>query len=260
MQAYALKAAREGKQETSWLNPNEAYETGLQVFIERILDRSISAEFLDSLQTLGRRVSLLGALNSLSQITLKATMPGVPDFYQGTEYWDLSLVDPDNRRPVDFTDRATVLASAEDPDWQNLVQRWPDGHLKLAWIRHLLKVRNQLARVFADGDYHPLEVTGPHRDHVIAFARHHGRDAAIVAVAKSFAPLSQGGRAWPRAESYDGAIDISGYSVEGAGGRTGTAELRLSDIFQDLPVALLKATFKSGLKAKRKTPSRVSRS
>ena len=106
MQAYALKAAREGKQETSWLNPDQAYEAGLQTFIERILDRSTSAEFLDSLETLAQRVSLLGALNSLSQITLKATMPGVPDFYQGTEFWDLSLVDPDNRRPVDFTERA----------------------------------------------------------------------------------------------------------------------------------------------------------
>src|ERR1700722_2039880 len=79
MQAYALKAAREGKQGTSWLNPNEAYEAGVRMFLTRILDRSISAEFLNSLDTLGQRVALLGALNSLSQITLKATMPGVPD-------------------------------------------------------------------------------------------------------------------------------------------------------------------------------------
>ena len=128
IQAYALKAAREGKQETSWLNPNEAYEAGLRTFIERILDPAVSAEFLDSLATLAQRVSLLGALNSLSQITLKATMPGVPDFYQGTEFWDLSLVDPDNRRPVDFAERAAVLASMEAPDWQGLAQHWPDGH------------------------------------------------------------------------------------------------------------------------------------
>src|SRR5256714_892136 len=109
MQAFALKAAREGKQETSWLNPHAAYEAGLKRFIERILDRAASPEFLDSLQALARRVSLLGALNSLSQITLKATMPGVPDFYQGTEFWDFSFVDPDNRRPVDFAARASVL-------------------------------------------------------------------------------------------------------------------------------------------------------
>ena len=112
MQAYALKAAREGKQETSWLNPNQAYEAGLRTFIERILDPAASAEFLDSIGTLAKRVALLGALNSLSQITLKATMPGVPDFYQGTEFWDLSLVDPDNRRPVDFAARAAALPRA----------------------------------------------------------------------------------------------------------------------------------------------------
>jgi (1->4)-alpha-D-glucan 1-alpha-D-glucosylmutase len=106
LQAYALKAAREGKQETSWLNPHAGYEAGLKTFIERILDRSQSSEFLDSLQALARRVSLLGALNSLSQLTLKATLPGVPDFYQGTEFWDFSMVDPDNRRPVDFVARA----------------------------------------------------------------------------------------------------------------------------------------------------------
>ena len=122
MQAFALKAAREGKQETSWLNPNQAYEAGVQTFLTRILDRSISAEFLDSMDILARRISLLGALNSLSQITLKSMMPGVPDFYQGTEFWDLSLVDPDNRRPVDFAARAAVLASMEMPDWAELTQ------------------------------------------------------------------------------------------------------------------------------------------
>ena len=112
MQAYALKAAREGKQETSWLNPHEPYEAGVKNFIARILDPSLSGEFLDSLQTLAQRLSLLGALNSLSQITLKATMPGVPDFYQGTELWDFSLVDPDNRRPVDFAARAPAAGDA----------------------------------------------------------------------------------------------------------------------------------------------------
>ncbi len=244
MQAYALKAAREGKQETSWLNPNEAYETGLQTFLARILDRAVSAEFLDSLGTLARRISLLGALNSLSQITLKATMPGVPDFYQGTEFWDLSLVDPDNRRPVDFAGRAAVLASLETPDWENLAQHWPDGHIKLAWTRHLLKLRAELPDVFAHGDYQPIEVTGPHSAHVVAFARRRGRDAVIVAVAKSLAPLSQGGRVWPRAETFDGALRIDGYSVQGIGGKAGATELRLSEIFRDLPVAVLKARIK----------------
>jgi (1->4)-alpha-D-glucan 1-alpha-D-glucosylmutase len=253
MQAYALKAAREGKQETSWLNPNQAYEAGLRTFLTRILDRSVSAEFLASLETLAQRASRLGALNSLSQITLKATIPGVPDFYQGTEFWDLSLVDPDNRRPVDFAQRAAVLASMAAPDWESLVQNWSNGHLKLAWTRQLLKLRTELADVFADGDYEPLEVSGPHRDHVIAFARRRGRDAAIVAVAKSFAAFSQGGRVWPRAEAFDGALNVSGYSVEGIeGGKANAAEVRLSDLFRQLPAAVLKARFEGALKPARK--------
>jgi (1->4)-alpha-D-glucan 1-alpha-D-glucosylmutase len=237
MQAYALKAAREGKQETSWLNPHAAYEAGLRSFLDRILDPTLSAEFLNSLQSFTQRTSLLGALNSLSQITLKATMPGVPDFYQGTEFWDFSLVDPDNRRPVDFAARASALASVETQDWTDLVQNWTNGHIKLAWTRHLLKLRAELADVFARGDYQPLEVTGPHRDHVIAFARRHGGDAAIVAVGKSLAPFTQGGRIWPDAGAYDGAIVLKGFSLGGVSGN----QLPLTEAFKHLPAAGLKA-------------------
>ncbi|WP_029587278.1 malto-oligosyltrehalose synthase [Bradyrhizobium sp. URHD0069] len=252
MQAYALKAAREGKQETSWLNPHQAYEAGLQTFLTRILDRSLSADFLSSLETLAKRASLLGALNSLSQITLKATIPGVPDFYQGTEFWDLSLVDPDNRRPVDFAERASVLTSIETPDWENLAQNWSNGHLKLAWTNHLLKFRTELADVFAHGDYQPLEVSGQHRDHVIAFARHRGREAAIIVVAKSFAAFSESGRIWPRPELFDGALNLSGYSVEGISGKAGTTEVPLSALFQHLPAVVLKARYEGALKPARK--------
>jgi (1->4)-alpha-D-glucan 1-alpha-D-glucosylmutase len=252
IQAYALKASREGKLETSWLNPNAAYEAGLRTFIERILDGEKSAEFLDSLQTMARRVALLGALNSLSQVTLKATLPGVPDFYQGTEFWDLSLVDPDNRRPVDFAARASVLASVEQPDWSALAQNWADGHIKLAWTRQLLKLRTELAYVFADGDYEPLEVTGPHRDHVIAFARRHGRDAAIVAVGRSLAPMSGVGRVWPGADAYQGSVITTGYTVEGAEQSNATSGLPLARLFQYMPVAFRRATFKTAASARRR--------
>jgi (1->4)-alpha-D-glucan 1-alpha-D-glucosylmutase len=243
IQAYAVKAAREGKRETSWLNPHAAYEEGISKFIAKILDRSVSGEFLDSLENLARRVALLGALDSLSQITLKATMPGVPDFYQGTEFWDLSLVDPDNRRPVDFAERASVLQSVEQPDWGALAQHWQDGHIKLAWTRHLLKLRNALPEVFTQGNYQPLEVSGPHRDHVIAFARRHGRDAVIAAVARWFAPLSEGGRVRPRAESFDGTLHIHGYAVEGFSGKNGVTEIPLSALFQHVPATVLKAKY-----------------
>ena len=252
MQAYALKAAREGKQETSWLNPNHAYEAGVRTFLARILDRAVSAEFVDALQALSRRIGLLGALNSLVQVTLKATMPGVPDFYQGTELWDLSLVDPDNRRPVDFAARAAALAEADHPDWDSLVRIWPNGHLKLAWTRHLLKLRTELADVFTQGDYQPVPVSGPHRDHVIAFARRHGGQAAIVAVAKALAPMSEGGRAWPRADAFDASLDLRGYVVEDVAEPTGGAELRLAALFRYLPAAVLKAQFEAAVEPERK--------
>ncbi|MGH6642191.1 MAG: malto-oligosyltrehalose synthase [Bradyrhizobium sp.] len=247
MQAYALKAAREGKEETSWLNPHEVYETGVNTFIARILDRSISAEFLDSLEVLARRVSLLGALNSLSQITLKATMPGVPDFYQGTELWDFSLVDPDNRRPVDFAERARLLGSLQRPDWNQLALDWPSGHLKLAWTRHLLKLRTELSDVFTNGDYEPLDVSGPHRDHVIAFARRHGRDAAIIVAMRSPTAFTENGRSWPRPERFDAALDVSGYAVEGFADAD-ASQLRLSDLLGQLPVAVLKARYHGATK------------
>jgi len=253
VQAYAVKAAREGKQETSWLNPNEAYEAGVGKFIARILDRSVSAEFLDSIENLARRISLLGALNSLSQITLKTTMPGVPDFYQGTEFWDLSLVDPDNRRPVDFAERASVLKAVERPDWHSLARHWSDGHIKLAWIRHLLRLRTELADIFTDGEYEPLRVSGPHRDHVIAFSRRRGRHAVICAVARWFAPMSEGGRVWPRAESFEGTLHIDGYSVEGIKAKARAAEIPLSTVFQLLPAAVLKARFVGAPRPARKS-------
>ncbi len=247
MQAYALKASREGKQETSWLNPNQTYEAGVKTFLERILDRSRSAEFLNALETLARRLSLLGALNSLSQLTLKATLPGVPDFYQGTEFWDFSLVDPDNRRPVDFAARTSALATLEEPDWAQLVREWPDGRLKLAWTRHLLRLRTELPDVFTQGNYLPLEASGPHRDHVIAFARQWEGNAVIVIVAKSFAPFTEVGRVWPKPDAFDGVVTIKGY-VTGPGEN----ELQLSTLFRHLPVAVLKAKVAAASRPARK--------
>jgi (1->4)-alpha-D-glucan 1-alpha-D-glucosylmutase len=182
-------------------------------------------------------VALLGALNSLSQLTLKAMLPGVPDFYQGTEFWDLSLVDPDNRRPVDFTARAAALASLHAPDWTALAQEWTDGRLKLAWTARLLKLRTELADVFTHGDYQPLEVTGPHRDHVIAFARRRRNGAAIAVVARHFATFTDGGRAWPRGDAFEGTLNLPGLAIEGVD----SEKMRLSVLFRDLPAAVLKA-------------------
>jgi len=121
MQAYAVKAAREGKEQTNWLAPDEYYERGLENFLGQLLDRGRSASFIEMFDAFVRRAALMGALNSLTQVALKATMPGVPDFYQGTEFWDLSLVDPDNRRPVDFAARSAALrAIGTEPSWPAL--------------------------------------------------------------------------------------------------------------------------------------------
>ena len=238
IQAYALKAVREGKEQTSWLNPHEAYEAGLATFIERILDPARSGEFIESVSAMASRVALLGALNSLSQLTLKATLPGVPDFYQGTEFWDLSLVDPDNRRPVDFAARAAALSTLGTPDWGALAQDWRDGRIKLAWTAHLLKLRAELAEAFTDGDYQPLDVSGRHRDRVIAFARRKSGDAAIIVTLRHFAAFSDGGRIWPGGDAFDATLDLSGYTIDGI---ETNARLPLSSLLSQIPAVVLKA-------------------
>ena len=234
LQAYALKAAREGKEETSWLNPHARYEEGIATFIARILDRRESAEFLDSFEAIARRISLLGALNSISQITLKATLPGVPDFYQGTEFWDFSMVDPDNRRPVDYAVRASALETLENADWPELIRRWPDGRLKLAWTRELLAMRRQYSDLFAEGDYLPLEVHGRDSDHVIAFARRHGRHAAVIAVARRFGHFTDDGRSWPQAQAMEAEIDLGKAKTN-----FGRDRIPIAEIFKELPVAVI---------------------
>lgn len=232
MQAYALKAAREGKEETSWLNPHEAYEDGLKEFLARILDPARSKEFIDQIDAFSRRMALIGAVNSLSQITLKATIPGMPDFYQGTEFFDTSLVDPDNRRPIDFAERVAILEKIKVPDWKALSGTWDNSHIKFAWTRELLKLRGELADVFTNGEYEPLEVTGPHASHVVAFARRHQRDAAIVIVGRSLAGFTDNGRAWFDGSMLDATVLAPDYDVK---------DISVAAHFKHLPVAIIKA-------------------
>jgi (1->4)-alpha-D-glucan 1-alpha-D-glucosylmutase len=233
VQAFALKAAREGKQETSWLNPNAAYEDGLQSFIARILDPAQSGEFIASMTAFVERVALIGALNSLSQIALKATMPGVPDFYQGTEEWDLSFVDPDNRRPVDYAARRSELGGLETPDWPALSRDWRSGRIKFALTRDLLRLRETHARAFTDGDYIPLETHGPDADRVIAFARRWKDESIVVAIARHFASKTEVGRLWPDATRWDGHVTLPA-SVAGM-----QKDIALTEVFTNLPVAFV---------------------
>jgi (1->4)-alpha-D-glucan 1-alpha-D-glucosylmutase len=239
--AYAIKAAREAKQETSWLAPDETYESGVTRFLDGLLT---DEAFIASFDSFARRVALIGALNALTQLALKVAMPGTPDFYQGTELWDLSLVDPDNRRPVDFAVRERALDAVGDTtDWQALVDAWPDGRVKLALTHRLLAWRRTLGEVFAQGDYRPLAVGGPHRDHVIAFARVHGEEAAILIAGRHFAPLTDGGRRWPRPQDWQGYVLLDGLAPAGRTVRPGETpnRLALSAAFDALPVAVLRA-------------------
>jgi (1->4)-alpha-D-glucan 1-alpha-D-glucosylmutase len=240
-----LKAAREGKQQTSWLDPNPEYERGLQAFIACALEPN--SAFLAGAAPLANRVARLGALNSLSQLTLKLTMPGVPDFYQGSEFWDLSFVDPDNRRPVDFAARARALTQVTTPtDWAKLADSWEDGAIKLALTNELLRIRRQYQQLFNTGEYRPVVVNGPHADHVITFSRTHAGDAIIVAVGRRFAQLTDGGRQWPRASDWKAELDLKGFDqiemLEPGSAPASFDRGQLSALFATIPVAILRAS------------------
>jgi (1->4)-alpha-D-glucan 1-alpha-D-glucosylmutase len=182
----------------------------------------------------------------LSQVTLKIMMPGVPDFYQGTEFWDLSLVDPDNRRPVDFIARVHALAQVTTPvDWAKLVDHWQDGGLKLLLTQTLLRIRRQYQQLFNAGEYRAIPVNGPHADHVIAFARTHAGRAIIVAVGRRFGQLTDGGRQWPRASDWNAELDLERFDqielLEPANPPASYDRAYLSALFATIPVAILRA-------------------
>jgi (1->4)-alpha-D-glucan 1-alpha-D-glucosylmutase len=246
MRAFAIKAAREGKEQTSWLDPDLRYEAGLECFVNTILDTARSGPFIKSFSDFADRVALLGALNSLTQLTLKVTTPGVPDFYQGSEFWDLSLVDPDNRRPVDFPARARALRSvAEIPDWPALARTWPDGRLKLALTARLLALRQETAKVFTQGEYRPLAARGRDAEEIVAFARCHEGDAVVVVVSRLFGRSTHGGRRWPSGHDWDANMAVEEFSaiqpVLSAQELPPGPELAVSQIFDGLPLAVLRA-------------------
>jgi (1->4)-alpha-D-glucan 1-alpha-D-glucosylmutase len=188
MSAYVLKAAREAKLETSWAAPDQAYESALPVFLDRLLDPASDDPFLDELIALAAPIARYGAMNGLGLTALKLTAPGVPDIYQGTELIDLSLVDPDNRRPVDYGARAARLdeGGGSVPAFD---EGWEDGAAKLALVARLLALRKQLPDLLADGAYVPLVVEGPTAPHALAFARTHGGRCLVVCVGRLMARL-----------------------------------------------------------------------
>jgi (1->4)-alpha-D-glucan 1-alpha-D-glucosylmutase len=208
LQAYLLKACREAKLKTSWLSPDAEYEKAVSDFVAAALS---NGAFLDRFRPFARRVAALGALSSLSRTILKIASPGVADFYQGTELWDLSLVDPDNRRPVDYETRRRMLGSLEpllsrrgaEAELRELLGRWEDGRVKLYATARALRYRREHPDLFLKGGYEPLEVRGRAADRFIAFRRVFGGDQAVVV-----APRLLGASLWRK--GLDGAAAAAG--------------------------------------------------
>jgi (1->4)-alpha-D-glucan 1-alpha-D-glucosylmutase len=174
------KAVREAKLRSTWSAPNEAYEGACRAYLERLLLQEEGAELRRAIAAAAMSIAPAGALNGLAQTLLRMTAPGVPDLYQGAEFWDFSLVDPDNRRPVDFTARSQALASETGPG--ELLADWRDGRIKQWLIGQTLALRAQLPELFTAGEYLPLEVHGEQAERVLAFARSHQGNAIVVIV------------------------------------------------------------------------------
>jgi (1->4)-alpha-D-glucan 1-alpha-D-glucosylmutase len=200
IKAYTIKAVREAKVHTAWLRPDSDYEEGYLAFIDAILTAPETNPFLRELRPFQHQVAEYGILNSLSQVLLKNTAPGVPDLYQGDEFWDLNLVDPDNRRPVDYDRRKTALGYIReqiDRDILALIDELfttrTDGRIKLFLTFQLLQARKTDRELFQQGDYLPLAVTGAFKEHVIAFGRQFEGKMAIAIAPRYFVGLVQPG-------------------------------------------------------------------
>jgi len=263
VQAYMQKAIREAKVNTSWINPNAAHEEAVASFVGAILDRTRRNPFLRDFRELPRKVAEYGMLNSLAQTLLKITSPGVPDFYQGNEVWCFSLVDPDNRRPVDYARRSTLLrelrarVASAGRDLSalagELVRSRRDGRIKLYVTHRALAYRQASQDLFAGGSYVPLEAHGRQREHVCAFARRFVDQVAVVAVPRLAARLTGGSGEWPIGEQlWEGSWLSLPEEVAGSNYRDvftgqiiqmveldGVAALPLAALFATFPVALL---------------------
>jgi (1->4)-alpha-D-glucan 1-alpha-D-glucosylmutase len=253
--AYVTKALRESKAHTSWSSPDEEYEAAAERFVRALLDRSRVNPFLDAFLPFQARVAALGVVNSLAQLVIKVTAPGIPDFYQGTELWDLALVDPDNRRPVDYDLRRDVLRTMQGCPAcaaSDMLAAYGDGRVKMFVAHRALAARASLRDLYERGAYVPLRINGPRQDHLFAFARvdANGR-TAISCVPRLTASLSQDGKpplgdVWAgtwielpadsATRTFRDALIGEARSVEC---RDGVPTLSVPALFDRLPVALL---------------------
>ncbi|MGE5301364.1 MAG: malto-oligosyltrehalose synthase [Acidobacteriota bacterium] len=258
---YMIKAVREAKINSSWINPNAMYEEALLIFVDAVTDAGPDNEFLDDFRPFQKMISSCGMSNSLSETLLKITSPGVPDFYQGTELWNFSLVDPDNRRPVDYGKRTRMLDRIKKREAsigpaglaRDLAVRKETGEIKLFLIYKALNYRRENREIFDAGEYLPLETEGRSAYHVCAFARRLQGRAAITVVPR-FLAACKGEPAGPGGEAgfWDDSSVVIPYEDEGAQyrniftgevvtvvRRAGAAVLQLVRLFENFPVALL---------------------
>lgn len=239
IQDYMEKALHEAKVNSSWLEPNAAWDEAVRKFIAAILAGG-GNRFPHSIVPLAERVAQLGAVNSLTQTVLKLTSPGVPDFYQGSELWDLSLVDPDNRRPVDYATRRERLERLDSCPPRELLEHWRDGRIKMWTIHRLLSVRREYPALFAEGDYTAIAAAGSCADKVIAFERGTAEAAVLVVVPRltaelGFPPI---GAAW--ADTKLTATMSAGEWRDIFTGRVHSgSEFALAELLAELPFAVL---------------------
>jgi maltooligosyltrehalose synthase len=242
---YLQKSLREAKVHSTWTNVNESYEKATIAFARQLIHDN--GGFMKSFLPFVRHVADFGMINSFGQLTLKMTCPGVPDVYQGTELWDLSLVDPDNRRPVDYERRLQMLTENEPlPElWKS---RWT-GKIKLQLLHRLMMLRNQHEALFVSGDYIPLQLTGRFKQNAIAYLRKHGNNCILVAVPLHLAALpynNDNATNFPRVEWEDTKIVLPPNAgtlwedVLTEGVIHGGNEISLIDLFSSFPVAVLK--------------------
>jgi (1->4)-alpha-D-glucan 1-alpha-D-glucosylmutase len=256
IRAYLRKAMREAKFRTSWSNPNLGYEEATLDFASALLGGDPELGFLRELRELALECATLGALSSLAQTVLKLTSPGVPDIYQGTEFWDLSLVDPDNRRVVDYALRERTVAAMQDRVARGeiaglaaeLLARWHDGAVKAYVTWRLLHLRRDHRETFSGGAYRPLETTGARADHLVAFAR----DDIVVVVPRLVRRLIERTGGTPRVVFEDERVHLgsegpsryvewlTGRTIEVAGGPGGRS-IDARTLFETFPAAVLVA-------------------
>jgi (1->4)-alpha-D-glucan 1-alpha-D-glucosylmutase len=263
IQAYMLKALYEAKVHTSWINPDAAYDEAVRGFVARILDPGIAGAFLNDFRTFQRRISHYGLLNGLSQTLLRITAPGVPDTYQGTELWNFSLVDPDNRQPVDYARRRQMLRALREGAesigqdrraWAHaLVESREDGRAKLYLTWQALRYRRGHPGLCSTGEYQPVEATGARRGHVFSFARRKDDAWAVTVVPRLLARLIPAPGSLPlgREVWQDTRLALAGVgphvrfrnvftgellAVDEKGGPVGLA---VADVLAGFPVALL---------------------